>query len=745
MNPIRLEEGWRVVETVFDSDNNRKFEGLFTLGSGYLHIRGSLEEHIADALQDVTYTRMPANVTSEEFVDFKARWGTFVPGLYGHHRLLNSELINLPFFALLVPVVDGKRLDMTTSKYSDYRRCLDMRTATLSRSLLWHTDNGTVAVSFQRFVSAARPGLCVQRLVLEPSTACTIAVESAIDSNVRTNGYNHFRESQCSPVGATRLECQIETDTGDRVQMLSEISGKGSRALRNLDDGYISHTLTHSASGSERLEFLKFTVVGTSQDTPSRDLTAELNDAIAVGYKDLFSEHALEWQRRWDGCDIVVEGDEESQLALRTSLYHLLRSHPRDERVAIDAKGYAGEGYFGRFFWDTEVYLVPFFLYTEPERAKQLMEFRVRTLEAAKQNAASYGYPGARFAWESDRSGIESCAVWQYRDHEIHVTADIAYAFSHIAAATDDSDYLSGGRARVLVESARYWAARIDMLDGQPALLGVMGPDEYGPITHNNAYTNKVVKYALALAAEVGAEAGASPEEIRQFKLLSETLPILRRADGLILQNEGFERLAEPNFDLRWKNRSKTYASQVSQERLYRSKNLKQADVLMMMFMFGKDFDDAEVRQAWDYYLPYTTHDSSLSAGIHSILACRLGMTDHAWELWKESCTVDIDFTRSGPAEGIHIAGAAANWMNIVFGFGGIRPALESPIFTIAPTLPKQLSKISFPFTWHGTKIAVSIDESEVRLVHREGPEMEVELYGKRMQLRSGQEIVHPR
>lgn len=742
MAAIRFTDGWILSEDTFDVDNNRKFEGLFTIGSGYLHLRGSLEEHMRGAPQSSTYMRMPGNTTSEKFPEFKARWGTYVPGVYGKHPVLNNELINLPYFAGFAPLVGGERLDLTASTVTNCKRSLNMREARIERSLEWRVAGATLKVAFDIFVDSARPGLCVQRMTLVPSKDIEVAVESAIDGDVRTNGYDHLTFVQGTKVSENRIRLSCVTDRDERVEMVSEVTG-GERQAISQTDRKITHVTYVKAQAQAPIVFTKYTVVGTSQDATPRLIDEELDHAIQAGYEGLLREHVADWERLWRFSDVTVEGDQDSQLAARASVYHLLRSHPRDERVAIDAKGYAGEAYFGRFFWDTEMYLVPFFLYTDPLRAKQLMKFRALTLEAAKINARDYGYVGARYAWESDKSGIESCASWQYRDHEIHITADIAYAYAHIAAATSGDDYYTDDIINVIVEGARFWRSRIDEVPTrkEPALLGVMGPDEYSPISHNNAYTNRMVKFNLELAAALGTRIGVKSDEIAEFKRLSRALPILRRPDGLILQNEAFETLAEPAFD-QWKDRSKTYAAQVSQERLYRSKNLKQADVLMMMFLFGDEYSDEEISQAWDYYVPVTTHDSSLSAAIHSVLGCRLGKHQEAWDFWQQSSMIDVDFAHGGPAEGIHIAACAGNWMNLVYGFAGIKPATQSPILSVNPALPKRLTKIHFPIIWGGTRVSIEVAHSKVVVTHLgEGPAMDVIIRGKKQSLRRSESI----
>jgi kojibiose phosphorylase len=725
-------DSWTLIESPLRIEHNRAYEGLFTLGSGYLHVRGSLEEHVREAPQNVEYDRVAANVTSERFPQFKARWGTYVPGVFGPHPTLNNQMINLPWFLELVPTIDGERLDPELGRFEAMRRELSLAEAVLRRPVRWTTRTGVgVTLRFERFISAARPHLCVQRLTVESDRDCQLEVRGGIDADVRTNGFDHFSDVAFEAVGLDGIAARVRTDGGDLVTIRTRWSATTADDEPAIRTWEFQATPRHAwRTGSLRmrrgrpLHVEKRTVVLTSRDRAPLDAGALREALNSRGYEALLAEHRAVWQARWDACDVVIEGDPASQLAMRLALYHLLRCHVAgDPRVAIDAKGYAGEAYWGRYFWDTEVCLLPFFLYTAPEKARTLADFRVQSLPGARSNAQRYGYPGARYAWESDAGGLECCPNWQYADHEVHVTADVVYGLAHYAAAAD-GEYLRGPAGVVLVETARYWMERVDWVAGpdgtrRPALLGVMGPDEYKPITRNNAFTNRMVAFALARAAEVGGIHGASGAELAAWRKVAAELPIPRRADGLVLQCEEFESFAEPEFEKRWTDRQKPFAACVSQERLYRSKCLKQADVLMLMALFPHEFSDEQVRQAWEFYLPYTTHDSSLSPGAHGIVACRLGLDERAWEFWQRTARIDLDVARGGAAEGVHIAAAGLLWQTVVLGFAGMRTALQADVLTLGPRLPAAWKRLAFPLVWRGTPVRVEISPGCVRVTNR--------------------------
>ncbi len=787
------DNSWILTQDKFDIRTAQAFEGLFTLGSGYLHTRASMEEHFADCPQNSTQLRKPINVTAEEFAIMGGRWGTFVPGVFGNHPLLLQEMINLPWFLELAPVVDDERLDLTASNVSGFKRTLDMKIATLSRELVWQTKSGqTLKVYHERFISGCTPNLSVQRMRIECDQAVEVTVLGGIDARVTTNGFDHFQSVEIGET-AGGVSCQVITDVDDTVFMECRLTATGADWTYGSDDSHGWQESVFTVTPEQPLVVEKRTAVTTSRDLtcqsvvdlpeslsalvarsrpptenrltmagdenggrvegaeqssearPSPESPAAILDRHAgASWEELYQRHCAHWAAQWERADIKIEGDDEAQIILRSSIYHLLRAHvPNDSRVAIGAKGHAGEAYKGHFFWDTEAYLLPFYLYTDPEKAKTLVDFRISNLEEAKKLAAEFGYRGARFPWESDADGRECCSNFQYADHEIHVTGAVAYGVAHYFSAIGGLEQASDEAASLAVETARYWMDRIDYRKGDdaPSILGVMGPDEYAPITHNSAYTNRIAAFNLELAARIGERGGATAEERDAFAKTAAALPLVRSKTNsdLVLQCEGFEELAEPRFDEFWADRKGCYAARVSQERLYRSKNLKQADVLLLMAMFPDEFTDAEVQAAWDTYLPVTTHDSSLSAGIHAIVALRLGLFDEAWTFFMKSAAIDLDTDHGGAAQGIHIAGCACNWQVVVLGFAGMRTALQSDVLSFNPKLPKHWKGLTFQVVWKGTPVSVEMEFGKTTVTNQGSEAIDIELAGQTATLSAGE------
>jgi kojibiose phosphorylase len=452
------------------------------------------------------------------------------------------------------------------------------------------------------------------------------------------------------------------------------------------------------------------------------------------GWEELYENHTKVWTEKWKYSDIKITGDIKAQLALRTSIYHLIRSNcENDPRVAICAKGYAGEAYFGHYFWDTEINMLPFFIHTNPKAARDLIMFRYNTLDGARKNAKDYGYQGARYAWESSVSGEEQCPCWQYADHEIHITADIVYAMWHYVNGTGDFEFIWDYGIDIMIETARYWVNRVDVnKNGYYELLGVMGPDEYLPMTMNNAFTNRIVKFSLNKTVEcletisktdsnkykaIEKRLTLKSDEIKRFKEVGDNLMLPYDENTVVIpQSEDFQNYADLDFDVIWKDRTKPFGHFISQEKNYRSKALKQADVIQMMMMFPGDFTLEQLNNSYDYYEPITTHDSSLSAAVHGITAAWMGRMKEAEKFLKKVMDIDMSIEKKGAAEGIHIANCGGLWQMVVYGFAGLKSAMWNNEICLEPHLPEKWEELEFTLAWHGKwyKAAITKEKYEI-------------------------------
>lgn len=729
-------DSWKIIEDFYSQKLNKNYEGLFTQGNGYISIRGSFEEELSDASQNDKYWRMPANVTLEKPRHPKSKWGVFVPGIVGMHPILNEEMINLPYPLGLNVYIEGSRFDMEESLYEDYMRELDLKSGILNRKLIWTKDGKRIELSFSRYVSMVRKNIIVQNVRIKPiDKDIDFMAESFIEGDVTTNGYNHYLEKE----GITRdgfIGYRVKTDMDKEVIMLSRLllpKGLEERFFVNKDK-VIDRVSIHIPCGEEFI-INKLTVVKTSNDINTanlfRDSVEELDKGVKE-YNSLYDEHINAWKARWSICDIEIEGDERSQRALRFSIYHLLRViNEDDDRIAIDAKGAAGEAYFGHYFWDTEIYLLPFYLYTNPQAAKNLLMFRSNTLDGAKENAKEYGYKGAKYPWESSISGKEQCSNWQYKDFEVHINADIVYAIWNYYRVTGDYDTLFNKFFDIMYEISRFWVERVDReKDGTYSIKGVMGPDEYLVFTNNNAYTNYMVKYCLKKTLETLDMIGEYDKKLYNSKFLSlkileDELILMRNIinsmnipidyeKNFIWQCDNFDKFLDLDFNKIWLDRNRAFGNYISQEKNYRSKALKQADVVALLYLFSSDFNKETQKNCIDYYEPITTHDSSLSYIIHSALYSKLNERERAYDFFKKS--VGIDLYNNGASEGIHIANCGAIWQAVVFGFCGLENMMFNSEIKLNPSLPEAWKRVKFKIFYKGRLYTITVTHEGVNI-----------------------------
>lgn len=714
-----------IYEDGISKDSTKHYEGLFTQGSGYLHIRGSYEEGIMAAPQNEEYMRMPANVTIEKPRHPRSKFGTYIPGITGRHPLLNEEMVNLPYPFLISVYVDGEQFDVDESNVIKHERILDMRDGVLHRNFVWITKSGVeVKANYKRFISRKNPNIAFWKGEITTDKQCCLRIVDDIYTDVKTNGYNHFVH-----IDKTAQKCHLVTDNNDSVDISTKICCD-KLCFECVDEKMEAAGVV---AADACITMTKLCCFHTSRDAGNNAIKyASAEEYLAenlLSYEKEYKESFDIWDRLWLNSRIVITGDDYAQYAVNFSIYHLLRSiNMHDSRVAICAKGFAGEAYFGHFFWDTEIYLLPFYLYTNPDMAKKLVEFRINTLSGAIRNAKSYGYEGARYPWESSVLGDEQCPNWQYADNEVHITADVVFGLWHYYTNTQDIEFLRNIMP-VLTETSKYWCSRVyKNQDSSVHINGVMGPDEYICFCNDNSYTNYMVKYALYITLKAndilkkqGDEKLLSKEEYDKIKNIADNIYIEKESDGLYWQCKDFESFEDIDFSAIWKNRNKMFGSIISQEINYRSKALKQADVLMLPYLFNDLMSEEQLQLNFSYYYPITTHDSSLSYVVHSILLSKLGKTEEAYKLFKKSANIDLDLDKKGAAEGIHIANCGGIWQSIILGFAGICPSYEKDTLTLNPKLPPNWESLSFSINFKGELYSVNIykDRYNVEKIYR--------------------------
>ena len=769
---------WVVVESGFDRARANYYETVFTVGNGRLGTRGSLEEgHLG---------QLP---------------GTFLAGVYDGHDVPVIDLVNAPDWVDTAITVGGVRLDVDTCTVVTHHRSLDLRGGVLTRSTVFEdTEGRRTRFDTMRCVSMADRRVCALRVEVTPENhSAEIRIESGIDGDRRNlerlpqypegtmfppetrwekwARARHLRESfRSQKSSALYLEMRtIDTgvDLGYAMATTHDPAPHERTVLQR--NGRIAEQSVHIGTPGEMLRLDKLVAICTSRD-PDGSATESLEARCSAvltehrgggGFDSVVAASRAAWKRLWEACDCEVVGNARYTLALRFCIYHLLiAANPDDPTVNIGANALAGERYRGHVFWDTEIFMLPFYILTQPDTAKALLRYRHHTLDGARANSREYGTGGARYAWESADTGREECPrftadganrFWT-REEEIHVSADVAYGIVRYVEATGDTAFLHDIGAEILFETSRFWADRVaPSVDREGyELRQVMGPDEFHSHVDDNAFTNRLAQWHLTQAvnlydelrgrhpeafATLVSKIGLEPKERDRWQEIADGLVGARYRQGVIEQFTGyFERDDVPIAE--WdENDMPRYPKGYHHFNCEPTQLLKQPDGVMLMYLLPDEFSVDIKKASFDYYEARTLHKSSLSPSIHAIIGIEVGDTTRAVQYFERSAFVDLADNQGNTAEGMHIASAGGTWQILVNGFGGLR--ILGGRLTLTPWLPDDWEGIRFRLRWRGRPIKVAVDRERIELLlgGPDGGTEDVVVGGKLVRLTSGTSV----
>ncbi len=709
---------WHITEQEFIPDRQHHKETIFTIGNGYLSTRGACEEGYPDD-----------------------RRATFIHGVFDDVPLVFTELANGPDWLPLQIYLNGQRFSLDVGKVEHFERHLDLRTGLLTRTVRWCSPSGDRAtLVFERFASLADQHLLCLRCQVTPEFEGELEIRASLNGTMDNDGFNHWTWVGQGKRGDAYYLHDRTRATGIDVALAMHLLTDAEPSVDYWDAQNVP-TLRMSvpAKPGETVSAVKFVGIATSRDTEDPVNMAVERVASASDWESAFEAHRQAWSQEWERCDIQIDGDEEAQLAIRFNLFQLLIAAPRhDNRVNIGAKTLSGFGYRGHSFWDTEIFMLPLFIYTSPHIARNLLDYRYERLPGARQKAAANRFEGAQFPWESADTGEEVTPTWipHYADRtrliriwtgdiEIHISADVAYAAHLYWKVTGDESWFVEKGAEMILDTAKFWASRAEWDDekGRYEFNDVIGPDEYHDHVDNNYYTNRMAQWNLQTALDVlewlKVQAPFKADELKQRlaltpELLTNWKDVISRiylpveADGLIEQFEGY-------FQRREVDLAALEPRHISAQVLFgiegcnETQILKQPDVLMLQYLLRNEFSDEEIRVNYDYYTPRTdhTHGSSLGPSIQAIMACEVGKPDDAYEHFIRAVRADLRDIRHNAGDGIHGASAGGTWQAVVFGFGGLH--MTSQGWSTIPRLPKHWKRLSFRFMHRGESHTVDI------------------------------------
>ena len=765
---------WRLEEKQFYPRFLGQLETLYALSNGYLGIRGCFEEGT------------PAHHSGTFVNGFHELWPIIYPEeAYGFAKT-GQTMLNVPDSTIIQLYVDDEPFTLQTADLLRYQRALDMRAGTLERDVLWETPTGKqIAIKSCRLVSFEHRHLAAiayEITVLNADAAVDIVSKIHYDPTTQSSKsptpYNDPRRSRefasrvllpqsCDVLGYRLVlaqqtrESKMTLACGVDHTLVSDCAFTNSKKCGE-DTGEIAFSA--QAKAGVPIKLVKYMTYHTGYSTPATELcmraARSLDRAIEQGFESIQASQRQYLDDFWLRSDVQIEGNPDFddwsaldgrpdfdhridalQQAIHFSLFHVLQASSRTDGLGLPAKGLTGKGYEGHYFWDTEIYVLPFLSYTQPQLAKNLLKFRYSLLDKARRRARAVNQKGALFPWRTI-NGEEASAYYAAGTAQYHINADIVYGLRKYVEVTGDTDFLYGEGAEILVETARLWCDLgffSERCSGQFCIHGVTGPDEYNTVVNNNLYTNLMARENLQYAvltlqtlkekqpqrfAALIHDVGLDPAEIAVWKKAADHmyLPYDERLK-IHLQHDGF--LDEKVWDF-----ENTPASQYPLLLhfhplfIYRHQVIKQADLVLAMFLLGNEFSMAQKQQNFEYYDALTTGDSSLSVCIQSIMASEIGEVEKAFRYATYAIIMDLGNLSGNVKDGCHIASMGGSWMTMVYGFGGLRDYDGQISFD--PKLPIEFNRLQFSLTIRGQLLNVDIKRESVTYLLKEGTDLTI-------------------
>ena len=763
-------EPWCLREPRLDLDVLPDTEAVLTVANGSLGVRGTLDEGEP--------VGMP---------------GTYLAGVHELRTMVYTEtgagdpeatetLVNTIDGTAMRLLVDGHALDVRTGTLQRHERVLDFRAGTLARELRWRSPGDrTVEVRSTRFVSLDQRGVLALRYTVE---AVNRPVEVVVQSGLVANSHNPHLTSHpgADDLLAHPLDAREHAADGSRLTLLHRTMRTkllvGATAHHDVvaDDG-VTDLESHGEATADHARFsvrahlepgqtitvTKLVAYAWSDTHGLPALRDELSGALTVarheGFDGLAARQRSVLDEFWEGADVEVDGDPELQQAVRFALFQLLAATARAEGRAIAGKALTGTGYEGHAFWDTETFVLQVMTAVRPEVSRHALGWRHATLPQARERARTLDLAGAAFPWRTI-TGHECSGYWPAGTAAFHVNADVADAVLRYVDATEDETFAREAGVALLVETARLWCALGHWgRDGRFHVFGVTGPDEYSALGDDNVYTNLMMQRNLRGAAawarrhpEAAGPLEVTAEEIAAWERAADAVCVPYDAElGVHPQSAGFTDQPRWDFDATPEENYPLH-SHYPYLQLYRKQVVKQADLVLALFLRGDAFTDEEKLRDVAYYEEITVRDSSLSACCQAILAAEVGLPDLAHEYVVESALADIRDPEHDSSDGLHVAALAGTWLALVCGFGGLRHTYSGDTsgggaddgLSFRPVLPEELPRLCYRLRFRGRLLKVVVQHESATYELLRGDPLTVRHEHESVELAAGAPVTRP-
>ena len=700
---------WNIIIEGFNKADITKHESIFSLGNGAMGMRANFEE-------DYTGDTLQGSYIGGVYYPDKTRVGWWKNGYPEYF----AKVLNSPCWIGLHIKISGELLDLNTClEVKNFRRQLNMKEGWYERSFTAMLPNQQeIQVKVLRFLSLRYDELGTLRYEITPlTTEATIEIESYLDTGIKNSDANWDErfwntleissEDNFATILAETKKTRFKVHTFMQNQLFIDNKKLNISPKENKKENYIGLQYELTAKKNQTFHIEKYGGYSISNDYSTLTKSKTLSKSIAL-FDSLLEKQKEDWATIWETSDIVIEGDEKAQQGIRFNIFQLNQTYSgKYAHLNIGPKGFTGEKYGGSTYWDTEAYCLPFYMATKgAEVARNLLMYRYNQLDKAIENAQKLGFTGGAALYPMVTMNGEECHnEWEITFEEIHRNGAIAFAIYNYTRYTGDESYLKDYGIEVLIAIARFWAQRVSFSEEKQkyVILGVTGPNEYENNINNNFYTNYLASWCLRYAAEQVTtlqKEDITKEETQQWLHIAQNiyLPYSEKY-GVYLQQDGFlDKDLKPVTAIPAEERPLN--QHWSWDRILRSPYIKQADTLQGFYFFEDHFTKEELQRHYEFYEPFTVHESSLSPCVHSVLASVLGKTDEAYTLYLRTARLDLDDYNKEVHEGLHITSMAGTWLSIVEGFAGMRVKNGKLHFT--PRLPKHWKSLSFKVIFQG-------------------------------------------
>lgn len=749
-------DAWNIIEEGFDPELNRISESIFSIGNGKMGQRANFEEkYSGDSLR--------GSYVAGVYYPDKTRVGWWKNGYPEYF----AKVLNATNWIGIDVQIDGEELDLATATVESFTRVLNMKEGFLQRAFIATLPSGKkIQVKATRFTSIVDTDIGAISYAVTPlNFSGCVRFTPLLDLNV-FNQDSNYDEQFWSEV-ARSAGNGVAAITGETKKTQFHVAAAFKIGL-TLDDAAIAfdaeplsqeklvaNIVTAQVKQGQCLCLNKYAAIISSLNSDKANIQGDAERSVASacekGFERMLQEQSAAWGKKWDECDITIEGDVAAQQAIRFNILQMNQTYSgEDERLNIGPKGFTGEKYGGVTYWDTEAYCLPFYLKTaDPKVARQLLVYRYKHLGRAIENAAKLGFKhGAALYPMVTINGEECHNEWEITFEEIHRNGAMTFAIYNYINHTGDSAYLAEYGLEVLIAVSRFWRQRVQWSVRRNGyiMLGVTGPNEYENNINNNWYTNLLAQWTLnytrASLAQVKASdpqryaeivaktslGGHEDEESIWAEIAEKIVLPVDEQTGVFIQQDGFmDKDLQPMSAI--PKGEYPIHKHWSWDRILRSCYIKQADVLQGIYTFESQFDKETLKKNFDFYEPLTVHESSLSPCIHSILASSLGYEDLAYKFYLRTARLDLDDYNHDTDDGLHITSMAGTWMSVVEGFGGVR--VQNGALQLAPALPKQWTSYSFKICFRGALLKVAVLKDEVVISNESDVSLVLSVYGK--------------